>query len=130
MEIQTHQQIDRRLCGEPVLLQDGYCHVRLLTTPPMAADQSGLIHGGFIFGAADYAAMLAVNHPNVVLAAASVKFLKPVKVNEALDAEARVTRTEGRKRIVFVRVQRNAEAVCEGEFSCFVPDRPVILSSA
>jgi acyl-coenzyme A thioesterase PaaI-like protein len=44
----------------------------------MAADQRGLVHGGFTFGLADYAAMVAVNDPNVVLGAAEVRFLAPV----------------------------------------------------
>jgi acyl-coenzyme A thioesterase PaaI-like protein len=48
----------------------------------MAVDDRGLVHGGFVFGLADHAAMLAVNDPNVVLGAASTRFLKPVRVGE------------------------------------------------
>ena len=64
----------------------------MTTTNAMAADDIGLVHGGFIFGMADYAAMLAVNDPNVVLGAADVKFLKPVSVQETVVAEARVSK--------------------------------------
>lgn len=32
----------------------------------MAADEYRLVHGGFIFGLADYAVMLAINEPTVV----------------------------------------------------------------
>ena len=46
----------------------------------MAADGRGLVHGGFTFGLADFAAMCAVNDPNVVLGAATCKFLAPVQV--------------------------------------------------
>ena len=42
---------------------------------------------GFIFGAADYAAMLAVNQPNVVLGAAETHFLKPSRVGDVLLAQ-------------------------------------------
>ena len=129
MEIRTHQQIDRQLCGEPVAVEEGYCLVRFLPGPAMRTDESGLVHGGFIFGAADYAAMLAVNHPNVVLAGASVKFLKPVRAGESVDAEARVSKVEGRKRSVSVSVRRDGEAVFEGELSCFLPDRHVLAPS-
>jgi acyl-coenzyme A thioesterase PaaI-like protein len=45
----------------------------------MVVDAHGLVHGGFVFGLADYAAMLAVNDPNVVLGAAEARFLKPVR---------------------------------------------------
>ena len=51
--------------------------VELTATPEMEADASGLTHGGFTFGLADYAAMLAVNHPNVVLGSAQTKFTSP-----------------------------------------------------
>ncbi|SMP14175.1 Thioesterase superfamily [Desulfurobacterium pacificum] len=120
MEIKTHEKIDKRLCGEPVKLEEGRAEVKLKTVPEMAADEKGLVHGGFVFGQADYAAMLAVNHPNVVLGAANVKFLKPVKVGDILLAKAQVVKEEGKKRIVDVVVERDGEAVFEGEFTCFV----------
>lgn len=130
MEIRTHQGIDRQLCGDPVAMEEGYCLVRFLPTPAMRTDESGLVHGGFLFGAADYAAMLAVNHPNVVLAGASVKFLKPVQVGESVDAEARVMQAEGKKRSVSVTLRRDGETVFEGELTCFVPERHVLAPSA
>src|SRR5579883_2053010 len=71
----THLAIDARLVGHPVHLADGTALVRLETTKDMAADDRSLVHGGFVFGLADYAAMLAVNEPTVVLAAAHLTFL-------------------------------------------------------
>jgi hypothetical protein len=67
VNVQTHHGIDRRLCGEPTMIAVDRAVVALTATAEMAADDRGLVHGGFVFGAADYAAMLAVNHPNVVL---------------------------------------------------------------
>ena len=67
MNIQTHSAIDRGLCGKPLELEEGRAVVRLETRDVMRADERGLVHGGFLFGALDYAAMLAVNHPHVVL---------------------------------------------------------------
>ena len=78
MDIRTHEQIDQRLCGTPVHTENGVSKVTMNTSAEMAVDSLGLVHGGFIFGVADYAAMLAVNHPHVVLGGAEVKFLKPV----------------------------------------------------
>ena len=63
----------------------------------MAADGSGLAHGGFIFGLADYAAMIAVNHPNVVLGAAEVRFLKPVVSGETVVARGQDGFRRGQK---------------------------------
>ena len=117
MQITTHQRIDESLCGHPVTLQDGYAEVELTTLPTMEADDTGLIHGGFIFGLADYAAMLAVNHPNV---------LSPVQTGDILRARAQAERTEGKKRSVHVEVFREDKKVFEGEFTCFVLDKHVL----
>jgi uncharacterized protein (TIGR00369 family) len=94
--------------------------------PQMCADDSGLIHGGFIFGLADYAAMLAVNHPNVVLGGANVTFLKPVKVDDIVLADAEVMSVKGKKQVVSVTVTRSNQKVFEGEFICFVLDEHVL----
>ena len=118
MKPNTHPAIDRRLCGEPVELGEGTARVAFTAAPEMAADERGLIHGGFVFGLADYAAMLAVNHPNVVLAGAEVRFLKPVVVGERLVAEARIEEGDGRKSRVRVEVLRDGEAVMSGDFRC------------
>ncbi len=126
MEIKTHQAIDPELCGKPVRLGDGSAVVELKTGPRMAVDDSGLVHGGFIFGLADHAAMIAVNHPNVVLGGANVRFLKPVKTNEFVTAEAKVISSEGKKQKVEVTVKREDTAVFEGEFTCFVLDKHIL----
>lgn len=126
MKKNTHLGIDPALCGEPITLSQGHCVARLLTTPCMAADDRGLTHGGFVFGLADYAAMMAVNDPNVVLGAAETKFLKPVRVGETVDAHATVRETAGRKRLVDVRVLRDEEEVLTGVFTCFVLDKHVL----
>jgi acyl-coenzyme A thioesterase PaaI-like protein len=126
MKICTHEKIDRRLCGEPVNIKYGYSKVQLLASAEMAVDDFALIHGGFVFGLADYAAMIAVNDPNVVLGAAEVKFLKPVKVGQSLVAEATVADESGKKRLVKVVVKRGDDNVLEGTFSCYVLDQHVL----
>jgi len=126
MNIMTHQLIDNELCGTPVMAENGKSRVEYTTTLRMAADESGLVHGGFIFGLADYAAMLAVNHPNVVLGGADVKFLKPVKAGEAVYAQASVTSSSGKKQMVSVTVNRGDEVVFTGDFSCFILEKHVL----
>ncbi len=126
MEILTHQQIDQRTCGRPVLVEPGFSRVELRSIPEMAVDPSGLVHGGFIFGLADHAAMIAVNHPHVVLGAAQVTFLKPVRVGEDLSAEARVQESSGRKHRVTVEVRQSGTPVFSGTLTCFVLDRHVL----
>lgn len=128
-EIQTHQRIDRRLFGEPLFVEPGFARLELHALDEMVVDDRGLIHGGFLFGLADHAAMLAVNHPNVVLGAAEVRFLKPARVGERLLADAHLHEEDGKKRRVEVSVYRvgdEVEDVMTGTFTCLVLDRHVL----
>jgi acyl-coenzyme A thioesterase PaaI-like protein len=126
LEQRTHTRINARLCGEPIELAPGWAQVALALTPEMAADDRGLVHGGFVFGLADYAAMLAINHPNVVLGACEMRFLKPVRVSDTLVAWARLDAEQGKKRFVKVDVRRGEEVVATATCTCFVPDRHVL----
>lgn len=126
MEPRTHPSIDASLCGEIVTLAAGLAEVELPTDARMAADERGLVHGGFVFGAADYAAMLAVNDPNVVLGAANVMFTAPVRVGEPVFVRAELRTEKGKKREVAVVGQVRATRVFEGTFTCFVLDKHVL----
>jgi acyl-coenzyme A thioesterase PaaI-like protein len=128
----THLAIDPRLCGAPLALCEGAASVALTTLPEMAADARGLVHGGFVFGLADYAAMLAINEPHVVLGSAEVKLVAPVVVGDSLRADARLLRSEGKKQIVEVTVWKQEAGASEGQrvffgtFVCFVPGAHVL----
>ena len=126
MQIDTHRKIDPKLCGVPLEAANGCSRVALTATERMAADDTGLTHGGFIFGLADYAAMIAVNHPNVVLGAAEVKFLKPVKTGETVIASAETVSVSGKKHQVAVSVNRGETTVFSGTFTCFVLETHVL----
>lgn len=129
MEIKTHKQISKKLCGEPITIEEGRAVVSLKTTDAMAADEEGLVHGGFVFGMADYAAMLAVNEPFVVLAAANCKFTAPCKAGDSLTAKAEITSENGKRRVVAVDItSRDGKTVFTGEFSCAVLAKHVLSS--
>ena len=125
-QIFTHNHINQKFCGTPLEVSQGNSRVSLTTISEMAVDGHDLVHGGFIFGLADFAAMIAVNDANVVLGSAEVKFQKPVKVGETVIAIAEGGHGEGKKRSVQVSVKRDAETVFEGTFICFVLDRHVL----
>ncbi len=124
--LQTHEKINSDLCGEIILQERGYVELRLTTTPEMIADSVGLIHGGFIFSAADFAAMAAVNEKNVVLVASDCQFLSPVKFHDEVNIIARVRHKEGRKRNVHVEGFVLDIKVFEGEFKTVVTERHIL----
>jgi len=124
--IMTHTRINQELNGEVIKIENGYVELRLETLPEMVADDLGLIHGGFVFSAADYAAMLAVNEPNVVLVASDCQFLSPVKFHDTVNVVAKVRHKEGRKRNVHVMAYVLDIKVFEGEFKTVVTDKHVL----
>ena len=126
MQLNTHLNINTSLCGKVTKLQENYAEVLLHTTQQMTADRQGLVHGGFIFGAADYAAMSAVNDPLVVLGASSSKFLAPVKVGDAVLCKATVVSEKGKKREVSVQAFMSEKLVFEGNFTTFVLSQHVL----
>jgi acyl-coenzyme A thioesterase PaaI-like protein len=127
MEIKTHEEISKTLVGIPLEVVDGVRAVaELTTTGEMAADSTGLVHGGFAFGLADYAAMLAINHPYVVLGQAQAKFTAPIRIGETIKAEAIVMKREGRKSEVNVEVKVGDRKVFIGSFTCYTLDKHVL----
>lgn len=128
-ELRTHKKINQVLSGKIVELRDGYAKVSLVATEEMAADEMGLVHGGFTFSAADFAAMAAVNHPNVVLVGAKTRFLAPMKVGDEAIFEAKASHTTTKKRDVSVTAVVNGIKIFEGEFATVVLDRHVLKMS-
>ncbi len=126
IQANTHLTTSKQWVGNPVELSEGKAVVELETQDAMAVDEHQLVHGGFIFGLADYAAMLAINHPNVVLGGSSNRFLKPVVAGERVCATANLVREEGKKKIVEVTVERGEDTVFTGEFICFIPEKHVL----
>jgi acyl-coenzyme A thioesterase PaaI-like protein len=122
----THLSIETALCGKVTKLETGYAEVVLHTTRQMTADEKGLVHGGFVFGAADYAAMCAVNDPNVVLGAACSTFIAPVKVGDVVVCKAAIVREKGKKREVMVEAFVDGKMVFEGSFTTFVLETHVL----
>ena len=126
MQLNTHLNINTSLCGKVTKLDTNYAEVLLHTTQQMTADEQGLVHGGFVFGAGDYAAMSAVNDPYVVLGSSSSKFLAPVKVGDAVLCKATVVSEKGKKKVVDVQAFVDEKLVFEGSFTTFVLGKHVL----
>ena len=130
MKLNTHKKISPKFVGEVVEISEGKAIASLKTNSEMASDEQSLVHGGFTFGLADYAAMLAVNDPFVVLGAANVKFLAPSRSGDILVAKAQLLESQGKKRHVQCSVysEETGEEVFTGTFTCFVLEKHVLES--
>ena len=126
MELNTHLKLDNELNGTIIELKENYAKVELKTLEKMAADMQGLVHGGFIFCAADFAAMAAVNDPYVVLAKSTVKFTAPVKAGDIVFLEGNIIQKEGNKVTVEVSAKVEEKEVFKGEFLTVVLKQHVL----
>lgn len=124
--LNTHGRINAAYSGEIEFLEKGYAKISLETKQIMRVDDDGLIHGGFIFSAADYAAMAAVNEPNVLLTSCSCLYTAPVRVGDVIVFEAKEYRNDGRVRSISVHGFVNGIKVFEGTFKAVVTERHVL----
>jgi len=122
MKQNTHLLASKKLIGSVVSIENNSAIVTLKITKEMVVDSYNLSHGSFVFGLADYAAMVAINEPTVVLGKAESKFLKPTVLNDELTATATITdNSHPKKTMVSVDVKnQHNDTVFEGEFVCFV----------
>jgi len=126
MKLNTHLKIDQTLNGTVIELKKGYAKIALQTTSIMIADAQGLVHGGFIFAAADFCAMAAINDPLVVLAKSEVKFLAPVKEGEIVVLDGHICEEKGNRATVEVTGSVDDKKVFVGSFYTAVLDKHVL----
>lgn len=107
--------------GKAVTVAPGFSRVELRTSGAMASPGSGSVRGAVVFGVADQAATLALAEPNAVLQAAELQFIRPVRVDELIVAEAHARMRHGKKRHVTVTVSQGTEKVLQGEFTACLP---------
>ena len=124
-ELKTHQRIRNNLSGSLIKLEKGQATVNLHTTNEMIIDDMGLIHSGFVFSAADFAAAAAVNEENLVIIGARTSFLAPTKVNDLIQFQAKAKFEDSRKREIHVVGKVNDIKVFEGTFHAVVLDKHI-----
>ena len=119
-ELKTSPNIKIGLSGAVTQLEPNRAKTRFLATSDMVADSEGLIHSGFVFSAASYAAMAAVNETFSVVIGAKIHFFAPTKLNEAIEFDARSHFNESKKREVRVTGTTNDIKVFEGTFQVVI----------
>lgn len=125
-DLKTSSLINQNIVGFLEEIEEDGALVRLNCTEEMVADQKGLIHSGFLFSSASYAALTAVNEKNAVIAVSKANFLSPLKLGDVVDFRARAFQNTGRKRVVEVIGTLRQNKVFEAEFSIVILDRHIL----
>lgn len=125
-DLKTHLKIKSTLVGSLTELSKNSAKVLLQTTYEMSVDEFGLIHSGFLFGSAEYAAVAAVNEPNVVVIGCRSKFFAPAKAGDIVNFEAKGRFEDARKREIKVIGMINEIKVFEGLFQAVLLEHHIL----
>jgi acyl-coenzyme A thioesterase PaaI-like protein len=125
-QLKTHQKIKNIYVGSLSALAKNSAKVILQTTNEMTVDEFGLIHNGFIFGAAEYAAVAAINEENIVIIGCRSKFFAPAKIGDIITFEAKGRFEDARKREVKVLGIINEIKVFEGVFQAVLLEHHIL----
>jgi acyl-coenzyme A thioesterase PaaI-like protein len=124
--LETHRKIDHRYSGYINDLSENFAEVYLEIIEEMVVDDHGLVHDGFLFSAASFAAVSAVNEEFGIVIGAQSHFFSPVRVNDVVIFEAKSRQKDGKKRIVDVSGRVLDIKVFTGEFSVIIPDKHIL----
>ena len=119
-DLKTSPNIKTSLSGTVTELGSNQAKTNFFASEEMASDAEGLIHSGFVFSAASYAAMAAVNETFSVVIGAKIHFFAPTKIGENVEFDARAQFNDSAKREVRVIGKTRDIKVFEGTFQVVV----------
>mgnify|MGYP003380448992 CR=1 FL=1 len=96
-DLQVCTSMPSSIVGELVELYRDKAVVRFRPNERMIMDESKMIHAGFVFNAASFAAMAAINKKYSVLIASDVKFLAPIELGHEITFKAQAIQSDTKK---------------------------------
>ena len=96
-DLQVCTSMPSNIVGELVELYRNKAVVRFRPNERMIMDESKMIHAGFVFNAASFAAMAAINKKYSVLIASDVKFLAPIELGHEITFKAQAIQSDTKK---------------------------------
>lgn len=97
IELQACTSLKGELVGNIVKMTYEEVITKFVPTKQMISDESNLIHSGFIFNAANYAAMCLVNQSHAITIGSEVEFLAPVEFEQEMMFLATVKQSNNKK---------------------------------
>jgi acyl-CoA thioesterase len=125
-----HDLFSQWLGIEIIEVKNGYSKIKMIVRKEMM-NGLGIVHGGVAFSLADSAFAFACNNRNILSVAldTSINFIKPVKVNDVLVAEATEIHNGRRTGLYQVIISnQNNQTVALFKGTCFRTDKNLINS--
>ncbi|TLD97462.1 PaaI family thioesterase [Helicobacter jaachi] len=96
-DLEVCTSMPANIVGELVELYRHKAVVKFVPNERMIMDESKMIHAGFVFNSASYAAMAAINKKYSVLIASDVKFLAPIELGHEVIFKAEAIQSDTKK---------------------------------
>lgn len=96
-DLQVCMEMPQNVVGEITELYRNKAIVRFVPTEKMIMDESKMIHAGFVFNSASYAAMVALNRKYSVIIASDVKFFAPIELGHEVIFKAEAVQSDTKK---------------------------------
>lgn len=111
------------LCGAIIRMSEEEVLVKFTPNEQMVGDENNLIHSGFIFNAANYAAMCLVNRTHSLTIGAEVQFLAPIELDQEMLFLATIKHINDKKYKVLVKGTLLDIKIFEGTFHISIFDK-------
>lgn len=111
------------LCGNILKITQEEVVISFAPSKQMISDESNLIHSGFIFNVANYAAMCLVNQPNALTIKSEVQFLAPIEFEQEMLFIATINQSNNKKYEIFVKGTLLDIKIFEGIFHISLFDK-------
>ncbi|MCR8678481.1 MULTISPECIES: hotdog fold domain-containing protein [Campylobacter] len=112
--------INSTLCGGILDMKSNYAKTALMASNEMVFDDERLVHGGFIIGAGEWAAHVAVNTRYSVTISTKANLYAPARVGDLIEFEAHAYFEESKKREIKVVGTIKGVKVFEGTYQIVV----------
>lgn len=89
-------RIDTSVCGELTSLSKNSAQSIFVPKESMISDEN-MIHSGFVFNAASYVALCAINKRNSIIIGSEVKFFAPIELGHQIVFQANIVQNESKK---------------------------------
>lgn len=96
-DLQVCMEMPQNVVGEITELYRNKAIIRFVPTEKMIMDESKMIHAGFVFNSASYAAMVALNRKYSVIIASDVKFFAPIELGHEVIFKAEAVQSDTKK---------------------------------
>lgn len=125
IQLEVCKQLKSDLCGIIIQSDKEELITRFQPSKQMISDENDIVHSGFIFNAASYAAMCLVNQPYSLIIKSEVQFLAPLEFGQEMTFIATIRHSNNKQYEVLVKGTLLDIKIFEASFHISIFDKQI-----